>query len=162
MYNIISLLWYVFSKVSTIFSHGYKSRNCQKTRSIHAGRKLVNPNTLSSPRSAGHKPCATISNCAGISVLPQAPLAFRSPKFLSVLWCQPPNSAWRSLSFPQVSWAGLLSPPTLQTAFAAIAPSSGSSHHLLLCAETKDTGWRGTKVSKGSGPSILMSYIFAV
>lgn len=61
--NTISFLRYVFWKVSTIFFHGYNSRICQKTRSIHSCGKLVNPHTASSHR-ASHKSPSTAGTWA--------------------------------------------------------------------------------------------------
>lgn len=80
MYNTVSILQYVFWKVSTIFFPKYKSRNCQKTRSIHSCRKLVNP-----PWSKFTSLCRLQTPCHGqsprsISALPQAPVAFQEPR----------------------------------------------------------------------------------
>lgn len=144
------------------FFHKYKSRNCQKTRSIHSCRKLVKPHTASSPRCAGHKPRATVSHCAASPPCHRLPWPFRSPTSLPAFQCRPPNSAWRAYSVPQASRAGLSSPPTLRTVFAAVATQLSFQPPAAPLRLNEDGGWRDTEVSKGNGQSVLMSYIFAV
>lgn len=167
MYNTISLLQYVFWKVSTIFFPKYKSRNCQKTGSIHSCRKLVNPPPSKFTSLCRYKPRATVSHRAAPPLCHRLPWLFRSLVSPCALQCWPPNSAQWSYSAPQASWAGLSSPPTLRTVFSAVVTQLGfrpppAPLCLRVVVHPKDGGWRDTKVLKGNGQSILMSYIFAV
>lgn len=166
MYNTISILQYVFWKVSTIFFPKYESRNCQKTRSIHSCRKLVNPppskfTSLCRLQTPGHG-----QSPRSISALPQAPVAFQEPR-ISLCTSVLTTKFCPMVLAPQASRAGLSSPPTLRTVFSAVVTQLGfrappAPLCLRVVVHPKDAGWRDTKVSKGNGQSILMSCIFAL